>query len=200
MKKEINITIFIIALSMSILLTIPVYSMEQSHKGTNQAGGWSSLDYVFYKQEQDLMVKKPGSGPIKIGFTVREVQEVMGVPDLIDEEGYTFYYHHSPIYFGTDWRVRSWDNRYGNLKVLPEVEEIKLGYHIWKVFQEKGFPLRIKKENNSYLLEYVDQLIYLNEMWLVEAIQTKDITEYEQNRANMDMEKYLQEFELFLKD
>lgn len=159
------------------------YSNELAEKESKLLGGWSSLDQVFFRQDENLMVKKIGTGPIKIGFTVKEVQEVMGIPDKIDQKEYIFYYHHSAIYFGEDWRVKSWDNRYGNLKVLPEREEIKLGYHISKVFQEKGFPLSIKKIGESYELDYVEELIYLNQRWLVEAIQAKEDPKKEKNKS-----------------
>ncbi|MDD3656522.1 MAG: hypothetical protein PHI72_07130 [Atribacterota bacterium] len=196
MKKEVRMLVFLFIFF--ILINIPVYSNEQSNGKSAPAEGWSSIDYFFYKQEQDLMTKKPGSGPIKIGFTEKEVQEVMGVPDRIEEEECIYYYHHSPIYFDTNWKVKSWDNRYGNLKVLPEAEEVKLGYHVWKVFQENDFPLSVKKKGNSYQLDYHDQIIYVNEGWLVEAIQNKKVTGYEKNRSVIDLQDFLQEFEDFL--
>jgi hypothetical protein len=198
MKKKSHIIMFLLILF--LLVTIPTCCNEKPDEATVLAEGWSSMDDVFFKQEEDILTKKPGTGPIKIGFTVREVQEVMGVPDRIDEEEHVFYYHHSPIYFGTDWKVQSWDNRYGNLKVIPEVEGVRPGSHTWKVFQQKGFPIRVKKEGCSYLLEYVDQYIYVNEKWLVEAIQNKKIIEYEFDRAGMSLEDFLKEYEEFLKD
>jgi len=198
MKKKDNITIFLLILI--LLVTIPSWCIEKPQGGAAvQAEGWSSVDYVFFKQEQDILTKKPGSGPIKIGFTVREVREVMGVPDRIDEEEHIFYYHYSPIYFGADWKVKSWDNRYGNLNVIPEVEAVRPGSHTWKVFQQKGFPIRVKKEGSSHLLEYVDQYIYVNEEWLVEAIQNKKTTKYEMNRTGMSLEDFLKEYREFLK-
>jgi hypothetical protein len=198
MKKKDNIIIFLLILI--LLVTIPSYCNEKPQGGAAvQVEGWSSVDYVFFKQEQDILTKKPGTGPIKIGFTVREVREVMGVPDRIDEEEHIFYYHHSPIYFGADWKVKSWDNRYGNLNVIPEVEAVRPGSHTWKVFQQKGFPIRVKKEGSSHLLEYVDQYIYVNEEWLVEAIQNKKTTEYEMNRTGMSLEDFLKEYREFLK-
>jgi hypothetical protein len=198
MKRKFDIAMF--SILFIILVVIPSWCIEQSNGEIILAEGWSSVDNVFFKQEQDTLTKKPGTGPIKIGFTVREVQEVMGIPDRIDKEGHIFYYHHSSIYFGADWKVRSWDNRYGNLIVISEVEEARPGSHTWKVFQQKGFPIKVKKEGSSYLLEYVDQFIYVNENWLIEAIQNKKIIEYEMNRTGMSLEDFLQEYEEFLKN
>lgn len=198
MKNGINMTILLIAIF--LLVSISSYSYQYSKNDSPKPDGWSSIDNVFYKQEKDLMVKKSELEVIKIGFTSEEVQGIMGVPDRIDKEEYTYYYHHSPIYFGEDWRVKSWDNRYGNLKVLPEREEIRLGDHISKVFHEKGFPLRVKMEYNSYLLHYTDQLVYVNERWLVEAIQIKKPIEDNKVRAAMGLPEYIIEFETFLKE
>ena len=160
--------------------------------------GWSSVDNVFYKQNAELMIKKSKLEMVKLGFSDKEVVEIMGVPDKIDKENHIYYYRHSPIYFGEDWRVKSWDNRYGNLKVLPEIEKVSLGDHISQVFHLQGFPLRVKTDSKSYHLDYGDQLIYLNERWLVEAIQVKMLSEYEKIKSEMSLAEYLSEFAAFL--
>ena len=171
MKNGLKLSLFLSLFLLLIAITALCNSLPENHNV--QAGDWSSADHVFEKKKMDLTVKKPEFGPIRIGFTAKEVQEVMGVPDRIDEKGFTYYYRHSPIYFGENWRVKSWDNRYGNLKVLFELEKVKLGDHIRQVFHEGGFPLRIKKEGSSFQLEYIDVFIYVNKSWLVEAIQAK---------------------------
>ncbi len=196
MKTEQKIMVLVVILVMLLCTSADSSQLVEGEKTT--AAGWSSIDAVFFWQEENLMVKKVGTGPVKIGFTVKEVQEVMGIPDKVDEEEFIFYYHHSPIYFGSNWRVKSWDNRYGNLKVLPEREEVKLGYSIRRVFQEKGFPLSVKKIGHSYQLDYVQQLIYVNERWIVEAVQEKSVAEREKDRTMMSIEDFLSEWEISL--
>ncbi len=191
------IVIFVV---LSIFGSLSGFGQSLIEKEAKTQSSWSSVDNVFIKKEMDMMVKKAMSGPIKIGFTSKEVQEVMGVPDRIDEEGYVFYYRKSPIYFNDDWKVQSWDNRYGNLDVLEEVVKIKPGSHILKVFEEEGFPLRIKKEDHSYQLEYLDEMVYISEGWQVEAIQPRRVVEYNQERAIMSLEAFLKEFDNYLAD
>jgi hypothetical protein len=170
---------------------------QTEDKGQTQKG-WSSVDNVFIKPEMDILVKKPMTGPIKIGFTSKEVQEVMGVPDRIDEEGLVYYYRQSPIYFNEEWKVQSWDNRYGNLDVQDDVVQIKLGSHVLEVFKEKDFPLRITKVDHSYQLEYPDAMIFIGEGWQVEAIQDRNVVEYQQERVAMTLDEFLREFESYL--
>lgn len=177
-----------------ILGSISSLGQEQVQKENTTQAGWSSVDDVFIKQEKDILVKKPMSGPIKIGFTVKEVQEVMGVPDHIDEEGYILFYRRSPIYFNHDWKVQSWDNRYGNLEVLKDVVKITLGSHILDVFRLRDFPIRIIKMHDHYQLEYSDDLIYIGKKWLVEAIQPKQTIDFHKERETMRLEDFLAEF------
>jgi hypothetical protein len=161
--------------------------------------GWSSVDDIFSKKEINQLVIKPNTGPIKIGFTVKEVREVMGVPDSIDEEGHIYYYRQSPIFFDNEWKVQSWDNRYGNIDVLKEAVKIAPGSHVSEVFKEKGFPIRITKNGYSYQLEYPNEIIYVSNRWNMEAIQYRNIVEYKQDRANMEIEEFLEEFNNYLK-
>ncbi len=198
MKRNIGITILVVILFLFLSATVFCNNQEKNEK--TKADGWSSIDNVFYKLEEDMQVKKPGTGPVKIGYTVREVQEVLGMPDRTDEEERILYYRNSPIFFGTDWKVKSWDNRYGNIDVLTEEKEIRLGCHVQGVFQEEGLPLRIKKDYKSYQLEYIDQFVYVNEMWTVVAIQSKNIKEFKKDRNTMDLEDFLKEFKEYLKD
>jgi|GEM_PF-1827970 len=196
MRKGIRLILFLVLLLMFIYLT--VFSQPQTENVEQTQNGWSSVDDVFIKQEMDIMVKKPTSRPITIGYTSKEVQEVMGVPDRIDKEGLVYYYRQSPIYFNADWKVQSWDNCYGNLDVLEEVKRIKLSSHILEVFEERGFPLRITNVDHSYQLEYPEEIIYVGMRWQVEAIQPRQVVEYNHERATMSLEEFLKEFDSYL--
>ena len=198
MRKTTRLIVIFVALF--VLGSLSVFGHSPTEKETKTQGGWSSVDNVFIKQEMDIMVKKPVSGPIKIGFTSKEAQVVLGVPDRIDEEGHTFYYRHSLIYFDNDWKVQSWDNRYGNLDVLEEVLKIKPGSHILEVFEKKGFPLSIKKVAHSYQLEYPDEMVYVGVKWQVEAIQPRRVVKYNKERVTMSLETFLEEFDKYLAD
>jgi len=171
---------------------------KQSQVETKALNGWSSIDDVFSNKEIDSNIKKDMYRPIKIGFSAKEVKEVMGFPDKIEEENYTYFYHNSPIFFNNKWQVQSWDNRYGNLRVQEDTVKILPGCHISEVFKEKGFPLRILEENNSYQMEYEDMIIHVNLRWNVEAIQSKRIVQYKKQREIMDIEEFLEEFYEFL--
>ncbi|MBP8718955.1 MAG: hypothetical protein KBI07_07765 [Candidatus Atribacteria bacterium] len=190
--------LFLILIIMVVGSASPVYCASESKNESSPVGGWSSIDNIFSQADEKVMLKKEELGPIKIGFSAKEVQKVMGIPDYIDKEEYIYYYRQSPIYFSADWKVKSWDNRYGYLKVLPEKVEVKLGDHISQVFKEGGFPLRITKRDKSYQLDYSNQVIYLNERWLVEAIQTKNPTEYQSERTLMSLPDFIEELEDFL--
>ncbi|NLL62265.1 MAG: hypothetical protein GX240_05775 [Candidatus Atribacteria bacterium] len=196
MRKKIRISLLVLV--MFFLVHISVFGSFPGQDGSSLPDGWSSADNVFYKQDAELMIKKSKLEVVKFGFSEKEVVEIMGVPDEIDKESRVYYYRHSPIYFGEDWRVKSWDNRYGNLKVLPEIEKVKLGDHISQVFHLQGFPLRVKEDDKSYQLDYIDQLIYINERWLVEAIQVKTLPEHEKIKPEMSLAEYLSEFAAFL--
>jgi hypothetical protein len=196
MKKTINFIIFMIILIFT--LSSSVSSNGQNGNEGNMIDGWSSIDNVFYNLEENLLTIKPGSGPIKIGSSAREVQEVMGIPDDIDQVEHIYLYRNSPIFFNSDWKVKSWDNRNGNLKVLPEKEEVKLGDHIQKVFQQKGFPIAIKKDYSSYRLKYLNQIIYLNNQWLVEAIQNTTGSVNNGDNTGKSLEDYIKDFESYL--
>jgi len=179
-----------------------IYVFCQDQKSNQQEAqyGWSSVDNIFIKMELDKLVKQPMSGPIKIGITAKEVMEVMGVPNRVDEEGYTYYYRQSPVFFDNNWKVQSWDNKYGNLKVLEETFKIGHGYHIAEVFKKKGFPLRIIKIDCSYQLDYPEEIIYISENWNVEAVHDKQTIKYNPNRNVMHFEDFLVEFQKYLKE
>ena len=183
-----------------ILFSYSVFSQSQIENEKEIKDGWSSVDDVFSKREINQLVKKPMTGPIKIGFTAKEVREVMGIPDRLDEEGYIYYYRQSPIFFDNEWKVQSWDNRYGNLDILKETVKIAPGSPISEVFKEKGFPLRITKNGYSYYLEYPNVIIYVSDRWNVEAIQYKNKLAYKQERTNMGIEEFLEEFNNYLEE
>lgn len=201
MKKGIkNCVLFLIFF---IFITVSFIALGQSQPvdETQTQMGWSSVDDVFIKPEADILLKKPISGPIKIGFTAKEVREVMGIPHQIDEEEHVYYYRTSPIYFNEEWEVQSWDNRYGNLDVQPEIVKIGLGSHILDVFKQKDFPLRIKKMDSGYQLEYPEELIFIGEGWRVESIQAVKEIEYRQmERETMTLNEFLKEFENFISE
>ena len=200
MKMQKTIRIMAIFLLFFILFSYSVFSQPQIENEKEIKTGWSSVDDVFSKKEVNKLVKKPMTGPIKIGFTAKEVREVMGIPDRLDEEGYIYYYRQSPIFFDKEWKVQSWDNRYGNLDILKETVKIAPGSHISEVFKEKGFPLRITKNGYSYNLEYPNVIIYVSDRWNVEAIQYKNKLEYKQDRTNMGIEEFLEEFNNYLEE
>jgi len=193
MQKLIKMAI-IFFLLLSFFSSISVFSKTQDSDKETVQDGWSSIDNVFSNQEINKLIKKPMAGPIKIGFTAKEVREVMGIPDSIDEEKYIYYYRQSPIFFDLQWKVQSWDNRYGHLDAVQETVKITPGSHIAEVFKERGLPLRISKIDYSYQLEYPEDIIYISENWRVEAIWDKQVIEYNQNRESMRMEDFLEEF------
>ncbi|MDD2352274.1 MAG: hypothetical protein WCV43_00690 [Candidatus Caldatribacteriota bacterium] len=161
--------------------------------------GWSSVDNVFSKVEINKLVKKPMAGPIKIGYTAKDVRGVMGIPDSIDEKGYIYYYRQSPIFFDDNWKVRSWDNKYGNLNILEDTIKIIPGSHISEVFKQKGFALQITKLDNSYRLEYPYEIIFINNNWKVEAISDKQVRKINPNRDVMNLEDFLEEYRDYLR-
>ena len=196
MKKGIRICVLFLVFFMTVSFMVLGQSATEDEPQTQK--GWSSVDDVFIKPEADILVKKPVSGPIKIGFTAREVRELMGIPHEIDEEEHIYYYRTSPVYFDEEWKVQSWDNRYGNLNVQPEIVKIELGSHILKVFKLKDFPLRIEKTDARYQLEYPEEIIFIGEDWRVEGIQTLHKIAYQQTeRDTMTLDEFLKEFEDF---
>ncbi|MFW6149223.1 MAG: hypothetical protein ACOC6D_05145 [Atribacterota bacterium] len=199
MQKAVRIlAVFLLFFILPSYSVFSISEIEIEDEKEIQAG-WSSVDDIFSKKEINQLVIKPNTGPIKIGFTVKEVREVMGVPDSIDEEGNIYYYRQSPIFFDNEWKVQSWDNRYGNLDVLKEAVKIAPGSHVSEVFKEKGFPIRITKNGYSYKLEYPNEIIYVSNRWNVKVIQYRNIVEYKQDRANMEIEEFLEEYNNYLK-
>jgi len=84
--------------------------------------GFSSVDDVMTAVTINSIGKDPHAPPITIGSSVEDVIRVMGTPESIQISFKSFKYRNSTIYFDDDWKVQSWDNRYGNLKVSLENE------------------------------------------------------------------------------
>ena len=84
--------------------------------------GFSSVDDVMTAVTINNIGKDPYAPPITIGSSVEDVIRAMGTPESIQISFKSFKYRNSTVYFDDDWKVQSWDNRYGNLKVSLENE------------------------------------------------------------------------------
>jgi len=82
--------------------------------------GFSSVDDVMTAVAINNIGKVPNAPPITIGSSIEDVIKVMGTPESIQISVRSFKYRYSTVYFDDDWKVQSWDNRYGNLKVSLE--------------------------------------------------------------------------------
>ena len=86
--------------------------------------GFSSVDDVMTAVAINSIGKDPNAPPFTIGSSLEDVIRVMGTPESIQISFKSFKYRNSTVYFDNDWKVQSWDNRYGNLKVSLEGEKI----------------------------------------------------------------------------
>jgi hypothetical protein len=84
--------------------------------------GFSSVDDVMTAVAINNIGKVSNAPPITIGSSIEDVIKVMGTPESIQISVRSFKYRYSTVYFDDDWKVQSWDNRYGNLKVSLENE------------------------------------------------------------------------------
>ena len=84
--------------------------------------GFSSVDDVMTAATINNVGKDPNAPPITIGSSLEDVIKAMGTPESIQISFKSFKYRNSTVYFDDDWKVQSWDNRYGNLKVSLENE------------------------------------------------------------------------------
>jgi len=84
--------------------------------------GFSSVDDVMTAVTINNIGKDPNAPPITIGSSVEDVIRAMGTPESIQISFKSFKYRNSTVFFDDDWKVQSWDNRYGNLKVSLENE------------------------------------------------------------------------------
>jgi len=82
--------------------------------------GFSSVDDVMTAVTINNIGKDLNALPITIGSSVEDVIKAMGTPESIQISFKSFKYRNSTVYFDDDWKVQSWDNRYGNLKVSLE--------------------------------------------------------------------------------
>ena len=82
--------------------------------------GFSSVDDVMTAVTINNIGKDLNAFPITIGSSVEDVIRAMGTPEFIQISFKSFKYRNSTVYFDNDWKVQSWDNRYGNLKVSLE--------------------------------------------------------------------------------
>ena len=89
---------------------------------TSKKVGFSSVDDVMTAVTINNIGKDADAPPIYIGSSVEDVIKAMGTPESIQISFKSFKYRNSTIFFDDDWKVQSWDNRYGNLKVSLEKE------------------------------------------------------------------------------
>jgi len=101
--------------------------------------GFSSVDDVMTAVNINNIGKDPNAPLITIGSSVEDVIGTMGTPESIQISFKSFKYRNATVCFDDDWKVQSWDNRYGNLKVSLENENddiLDIGeYLIDKIFK-----------------------------------------------------------------
>jgi len=84
--------------------------------------GFSSVDDVMTAVNINNIGKDPNAPLITIGSSIEDVIGAMGTPESIQISFKSFKYRNATVCFDDDWKVQSWDNRYGNLKVSLENE------------------------------------------------------------------------------
>jgi len=131
--------------------------------------GFSSVDDVMTAVTINNIGKDPHAPPITIGSSVEDVIKAMGTPESIQISFKSFKYRNSTIFFDDDWKVQSWDNRYGNLKVSLENESddiLDIGEYlidgIFKItndnLNEKSTILPIDKAVENIIKEFQELL------------------------------------------
>jgi hypothetical protein len=131
--------------------------------------GFSSVDDVITAVTINNIGKDPHAPPITIGSSVEDVIKAMGTPEYIQISFKSFKYRNSTVYFDVDWKVQSWDNRYGNLKVSLENENgdiLDIGEYlidgIFKItndnLNEKSTILPIDKAVENIIKEFQELL------------------------------------------
>ena len=131
--------------------------------------GFSSVDDVMTAVTINNIGKDPHAPPITIGSSVEDVIKAMGTPESIQISFKSFKYRNSTIFFDDDWKVQSWDNRYGNLKVSLENESddiLDIGKYlidgIFKItndnLNEKSTILPIDKAVENIIKEFQELL------------------------------------------
>ncbi len=107
--------------------------INKTSLSTSRKVGFSSVDDVMTAVTINNTGKDPNAPPIIIGSSVDDVIRAMGTPESIQIFFKSFKYRNSTICFDDDWKVQSWDNRYGNLKVSLEDESddiLNIGYYL----------------------------------------------------------------------
>ena len=131
--------------------------------------GFSSVDDVMTAATINNVGKDPDASPISIGSSVEDVIKAMGTPESIQISFKSFKYRNSTVYFDDDWKVQSWDNRYGDLKVSLENESgdiLDIGEYlidgIFKItddnLNEKSTILPIDKAVENIIKEFQELL------------------------------------------
>jgi len=131
--------------------------------------GFSSVDDVMTAVTINNVGKDPHAPPITIGSSVEDVIKSIGTPESIQISFKSFKYRNSTVYFDDDWKVQSWDNRYGNLKVSLENESgdiLDIGEYlidgIFKItndnLNEKSTILPIDKAVENIIKEFQELL------------------------------------------
>ena len=131
--------------------------------------GFFSVDDVITAVTINNIGKEPNAPPITIGSSVEDVIGAMGTPESIQISFKTFKYRNSTVYFDNDWKVQSWDNRYGNLKVTLENESgdiVDIGEYlidgIFKIthnnLDKKSTILPIDKAVENIIREFQERL------------------------------------------
>ena len=108
--------------NISPLITIQKESVYTFKLNKIRKIGFSSVDDVFTAVAINSIRKNLNAPPFTIGSSEEDVIRAMGTPESIEVSFKSFKYRNSTIYFDDDWKVQSWDNRYGNLKVSLENE------------------------------------------------------------------------------
>jgi len=99
-----------------------IWDINTTRLSISKKVGFSSVDDVMTAVTINNIGKDPDAPPITIGSSVEDVIGAMGTPESIQISFKSFKYRNSTIFFDDDWKVQSWDNRYGNLKVSLENE------------------------------------------------------------------------------
>ena len=92
-------------------------------KGNMRKIGFSSVDNVAIAVTINNIGKICNAPPITIGSSIEDVIKALGLPESVQISSNAYKYRNSTVYFDDDYKVQSWDNRYGDLKVSLEDEK-----------------------------------------------------------------------------
>jgi hypothetical protein len=99
-----------------------IEDINTSSSSISKKVGFSSIDDVMTAVNINNIGKDPNASLITIGSSIEDVIGAMGTPESIQIPFKSFKYRNATVCFDDDWKVQSWDNRYGNLKVSLENE------------------------------------------------------------------------------